>query len=95
MINDKAQSFDRDENIRFRLIEPRYYGMETEQISIFQGDGCRKIGIKLTKNGMMIPLKSCIRIYIVTDDETQLPKVDCRECISNPGGCQFCRMNKV
>lgn len=74
---------------------PGYYGMNTDQIfKFFEVLDGKKIDTKLTKNGMILPLKSCTGIYIATNDEKQLPKVDCKECISNPGGCQFCRVNK-
>lgn len=75
---------------------PGYYGMKTEDISkIFELIDADKIDVKLIKGTMIHPIKTCSGLYIVTNDESHLPKVDCKACISNPKGCHFCRMKKI
>jgi hypothetical protein len=96
IINDRVQKNNGDiKTFVSDSFGPGYYGMTTDQVSkFFEIMDVEKIGMKLTKYGMMLPLKSCTGVYIVTDDEKQLPKVDCKKCISNPNGCQFCGIKK-
>lgn len=71
---------------------PGYYGMDVTQVKLFfEILDSKKIGVKMTENGLMVPIKSCTGFYIVVDDEKQLPGADCKSCLSNAKGCQFCR----
>ncbi len=74
---------------------PGYYGMSTDEISkLFELVDAEKIGVKLIDSTMMNPVKSCSGIYIAINNKNQLPKVDCKACISNPNGCRYCRIKK-
>lgn len=71
---------------------PGYYGMDVNQIrDFFKLLNGESIGVKVGDGGMMIPLKSCAGFFIVLDDEKQIPGEDCKSCLSNFKGCEFCR----
>lgn len=72
---------------------PGYYGMDiTQVINFFKILEAELIQVKLTESGLMLPIKTCAGFFLAVNDEKQLPKVDCKLCLSNEKGCQFCRI---
>lgn len=72
---------------------PGFYGMPPEQTKdIFQIlDIANKLpGVEVRESGIMLPLKTCAGLYLLTDDLAGLPSPDCRDCIGNALGCEFC-----
>ena len=71
---------------------PGYYGMGMDQLAkFFQLLDAEQIGIQLNGSTMMLPLKSCAGFFLVVTDEGQLPGNDCKSCLSEAKGCNFCR----
>jgi hypothetical protein len=71
---------------------PGFYGMGMDQLAkFFQLLEAEQIGIKLNGSTMMLPLKSCAGFFLVVEGEGQLPGNDCKSCLSESKGCNFCR----
>ncbi len=74
---------------------PGFYGMDLEQMkdlfAILDGS---KIGLKVNREGMIHPLKSCGGIYLVVDSSYEAPEDACLKCIGNPLGCCVCKLRK-
>ena len=72
---------------------PGYYGMDVKQVkNFFEVLDYKKIGVELKSSSLIMPLKSCVGFYIITDDETLLPGEECKNCFGNNGGCRFCHL---
>ena len=76
---------------------PGFYGMAMEETKgIFRildiADKAPQLAVK--ESGLMLPVKTCAGLYFLVKDKIGLPRPDCRDCIGNPGGCEFCRVNK-
>jgi len=71
---------------------PGFYGMGMDQLAkFFQLLDAEQIGIKLNGSTMMLPLKSCAGFFLAASGEGQLPGSDCKSCLSEAKGCNFCR----
>lgn len=70
---------------------PGFYGMGIDVVEDFF---CllesKKIGLKL-QHGVMYPMKSNVGMYLALSKETALPKLDCKNCLSNKTTCEFCK----
>lgn len=74
---------------------PGYYGMKTRDtiklLSLLEGDA---IGVTCRESGVMVPLKSCTGIYLVTDSSAPLPDLECGTCLGNTGNCRLCNVRR-
>lgn len=71
---------------------PGFYGMTIETLpKFFEIIDSNSVGVELTENGGLKPLKSCIGIYLVTKkDISHLMGHDCINCAGNKFGCNAC-----
>lgn len=71
---------------------PGFYGMTIETLpKFFEIMDSNSVGVELTENGGLKPLKSCIGIYLVTKkDISHLMGHDCINCAGNKLGCNAC-----
>ncbi len=74
---------------------PGYYGMKTQDtiklLALLEGDA---IGVTCRESGVMVPLKSCTGIYLVTDSTAPLPDLECETCLGNTGNCRLCNVRR-
>lgn len=74
---------------------PGYYGMEVTQLkNFFQVLDAAKIEVTVKDSCLMVPVKSNAGFYIVVNNEAGLPQSDCKDCIGNSTGCQFCKIGR-
>ena len=70
---------------------PGFYGMDNRQSGninrILGGD---ELGIKVVESGVMLPIKTCSGIYLVTDKSADFPTEACMVCEANRDGCNHC-----
>ncbi len=74
---------------------PGFYGMDIRSMKEIKklADG-EKIGIGMSREGLLIPEKSCAGIYFsVTEDYAKL-KDECGDCKGTEKSCAFCNINK-
>lgn len=71
---------------------PGYYGMDLGQLqyffSLLDAD---KIGVELNGSSMMLPQKSCAGFFFSMSGDSKLPSEDCKSCLAEKAGCNFCR----
>lgn len=96
---DLLQKEIKDRNLDLFVSEsfgPGYYGMDVTQLNNFFKvlDG-EKIGVQVKDSSLMVPVKSCAGFYIIVDNEGELPQSDCKDCLANSTGCQFCNKKKT
>ncbi len=72
---------------------PGFYGMDINQSGRFFEllDGAR-IGVKVTDDSIMHPIKSCTGFFVAVDDRTVLPYSDCRNCKAEYKNCHCCNV---
>ena len=71
---------------------PGFYGMDVTQVgNYFNLLDAEKINVKVKDNSLMLPLKSCAGFFIVVEDESKLPSVDCISCMADHKGCNYCQ----
>lgn len=74
---------------------PGYYGMDISLVDkffhILDGD---KIGIRQMESGIMVPVKSNVGFFLVTDKKIELPSSDCKSCLGVSSGCDYCNSSK-
>lgn len=74
---------------------PGYYGMDISSVDnffhILDGD---KIGIKQMESGFMVPAKSNVGFFLVTDKKIEIPYRDCKTCLGTTSGCDYCNSLK-
>ncbi len=71
---------------------PGYYGMEMSQLEhFFKLLKAENIDVKLNGSTMMVPLKSCAGFFIAMKAPGLLPGEDCKSCLSEAKGCNFCQ----
>lgn len=72
---------------------PGFYGMDINQTGRFFEllDGA-KIGVKVTDDSIMRPIKSGTGFFVVVDDRTVLPYSDCRNCKAEYKNCYYCNV---
>jgi hypothetical protein len=72
---------------------PGFYGMETGDtrkiFEIIDGD---KIGVECRESGVMVPLKSCTGIYLIVEEGTELPGIECESCLGSIISCNMCNI---
>jgi hypothetical protein len=72
-------------------IGPGFYGMDNRQSGninrILGGD---ELGIKVVDSGVMLPIKSCSGLYLVTNKDADFPTEACIVCEANRDGCNHC-----
>lgn len=73
-------------------IGPGFYGIDTSKVGDFFKilDG-EKIGVKTNDYNVILPVKSCVGIFIIVDDSKLLPDYDCMSCSTKDVNCEFCR----
>lgn len=72
---------------------PGFFGMDMSELQkLFRVADGTKIGISLNSVGALHPAKSCGGLFFLLKEECQLPDLDCRDCIGNQQGCQYCRI---
>lgn len=72
---------------------PGFYGMEASQmVKIPMLVDNSLINVSVRENGLLVPLKSCAGIYLLSD--RQFPKMDpgCATCRGTVLSCSFCNM---
>lgn len=73
-------------------IGPGFYGIDTSKVGdffkILHGD---KIGVKTNDYNVILPVKSCVGIFIIVDNPKLLPDYDCMSCTTKDINCTFCR----
>ena len=73
-------------------IGPGFYGMDVAKVeSFFKILDYKMIGVEINSHCVMIPVKSCVGMFIILDDESMLPSYDCMSCVSKTQSCNFCR----
>ncbi len=72
-------------------IGPGFYGMELSQIKDFFTlvDG-NQIGLSCHESGMMIPQKSCVGMFLLTNQKKYFLEADCDNCLANHKNCSYC-----
>ena len=71
---------------------PGYYGMGIEQMGpLLQVLDSERVGVKYGNDGNMYPAKSCVGIYLVTEQKIGDEIKDCINCIGDNGGCFMCK----
>lgn len=72
---------------------PGFYGMDMDAArGIYNLFENKPIGVDLREAGIMVPLKSCIGLYMAVEKGVWMPGKECRDCIGNVQGCNFCRI---
>lgn len=72
---------------------PGYYGMETGNTRrIFEILDAAEIGVDCRQSGVMVPLKSCTGIYLVVKAGTELPSIECEDCLGHNISCNMCNV---
>jgi hypothetical protein len=70
---------------------PGFYGMENkDNITIINLLGAGDIGVSCMDTGVMLPVKTCSGIFLVTDGEVSFPGDECLVCIGNKTSCADC-----
>jgi hypothetical protein len=70
---------------------PGFYGIENkENITIVDLLGADDIGVRCVDTGVMLPIKTCSGIFLVTDDSVRFPGDECLVCIGNKTSCSEC-----
>jgi hypothetical protein len=73
-------------------IGPGFYGIDTSKVGdffkILDGD---KIKVKANDYNVILPVKSCVGIFIIVDNPNLLPDYDCMSCTTKDINCRFCR----
>ena len=73
-------------------IGPGFYGIDTSKVGdffkILDGD---KIEVKANDYNVILPVKSCVGIFIIVDNPNLLPDYDCMSCTTKDINCTFCR----
>ena len=70
---------------------PGYFGMPLEEIAkFFQLINCKPIGVLYNESGLMVPVKSLAGINVVLKSPIEIDIDDCRSCIGDKTGCEFC-----
>ncbi len=86
LINGKRDIFISDS------IGPGFYGIDTSKVGdffkILDGD---KIEVKTNYYNVILPVKSCVGMFIIVDDSKLLPDYDCMSCTTKDLNCTFCR----
>lgn len=72
---------------------PGFYGMSIEELpKLHKLMDADDVGVSLTKDGTLFPMKSCIGMYLVTTkDVSYLMGHDCVNCAGSKLGCHACR----
>lgn len=86
LTHDKREIFISDS------IGPGFYGIDTSKVGDFFKilDG-EKIGVKTNDYNVILPVKSCVGMFIIVDDSKLLPDYDCMSCSTRDVNCKFCR----
>ena len=73
---------------------PGFFGMSLTQMQeLAKLVDATRIGIEVRTDSFLLPRKSCGGFYFsVTDNYTSVNKA-CADCLGNPAGCQFCKLN--
>ncbi|MDO4203013.1 MAG: hypothetical protein Q4D07_00710 [Selenomonadaceae bacterium] len=73
-------------------LAPGMAGMPSDCIRSFFGfmDGSR-VGVSLTRSGMMNPVKSFVGIYLLLDRQEVIRTANCGECASQGKTCAYCK----
>lgn len=78
-------------NFVLQSFGPGYFGMPLEEISkFFLLINCNPIGVTYNESGLMIPVKSLAGINVVLKEPVKIDINDCRSCIGDKSGCEFC-----
>ncbi|MEI8217115.1 MAG: hypothetical protein WCF96_08445 [Eubacteriales bacterium] len=74
-------------------IGPGFYGMANSMVeNFFKILNYKKINVSMNSYNVIIPVKSCVGLFIITDDEKMLPHYDCMSCSTKTKNCRFCRL---
>jgi len=73
-------------------LAPGMAGMPGDCVSSFFTflDGA-KVGVELTRSGMMNPVKSFVGIYLLLDRSEVVRTANCGECVSHGKNCAYCK----
>lgn len=75
---------------------PGFYGMPASDVTkFFRFMDCGKIGIRLLPSGFMLPAKSCVGFYLVSEQEESLPVMDCAHCLGKGKMCNYCKAGRT
>jgi hypothetical protein len=70
---------------------PGFYGMENkDSLTIVDLLGAGEIGVSCMDTGVMLPVKTCSGIFLITDGSVSFPGDECLVCIGNKTGCADC-----
>ncbi|MDR0519970.1 MAG: hypothetical protein LBG82_08000 [Clostridiales Family XIII bacterium] len=70
---------------------PGFYGMDNKDNSaIITLLGAGDIGVSCLDTGVMLPVKTCSGVFLVTDGSTEFPGDECLVCIGNKTSCAEC-----
>lgn len=90
IIRDEIQEQNSDLYV-MESFGPGYFGMRLQEISkFFQLLNSKPIGVIYNEGGLMVPIKSLAGINIVLKEPINIDFDDCRSCIGDKSGCEFC-----
>ncbi|MDR3225588.1 MAG: hypothetical protein LBT52_04735 [Clostridiales Family XIII bacterium] len=70
---------------------PGFYGMDNkDNITIVDLLGAGEIGVRCVDSGVMLPVKTCTGVFLVTDGSVRFPGDECLVCIGNKTSCAEC-----
>jgi len=70
---------------------PGFYGMDNkDNITIVDLLGAGEIGVRCVDTGVMLPVKTCTGLFLVTDGNVRFPGDECLVCIGNKTSCAEC-----
>lgn len=71
---------------------PGFYGMSIDEASVLADViNSRRAGVYIDENGIMMPAKSSIGMYLVLNRDVDIYMSDCISCIGDKTGCSFCK----
>ncbi|MDR1495810.1 MAG: hypothetical protein LBS67_02685 [Clostridiales Family XIII bacterium] len=70
---------------------PGFYGMDNrDSRAIVNLLGADEIGVSCVETGVMLPVKTCSGVFLVTYGSVDLPGEECLVCSGNRSGCAHC-----
>jgi hypothetical protein len=76
---------------------PGFYGMDNrDNRVIVELLGAGEIGVSCVSSGVMLPVKTCSGVFLVTDGSVDFPGEECLVCSGNRTSCSQCmRANRM
>jgi hypothetical protein len=70
---------------------PGFYGMDNrDNAAIVDLLGASDVGVSCAESGVMLPIKTCSGVFLVTDGSVDFPGDECLACIGSKTGCADC-----